>query len=257
MKPDNVTDDRGPRPIPIPADLLGASACRLPECSLIAEADHRIANHLSLLAAHVRLQAADLDRQGADFSGASVRLLLLEIGAQITAVARLHRQLSAGDRYSPLDLADQLHDVCAPFQSGLSGVVVIIEDFDRGCLATPENVLPLAQIVTEVITNAIKHAYPQGCGGVIVVRFRKTNTARAVVEVVDHGPGFPVTFDPATDGGLGFQVVRALARQLSSEATFTSSSKGVRFRLSLPLAADGTFNPRGARIDLGRRAAFG
>ena len=97
----------------------------------------------------------------------------------------------------------------------------------------------MTQIVTEVITNALKHAAGDGRGGLLVARLRKGEPGCAVIEIIDHGPGLPTTFNPATDGGLGFRIVRALAAQLHATASFASSGEGVRFKLSLPLADKG------------------
>ncbi len=221
----------GPRPS---AQPIGVDLCRRQDCSLIAEADHRVANHLALLAGHVRLRAATLARQSDAPRSAAIGVLL-GIEAEIAAVGRLHRQLSSA-AHGPLDLALELHEICAPFRFGLSGEIVLIEDFEPGCEATTNQVLPLARIVTEVITNALKYAYPDGRSGSVIARLHKANPETAVIEIADHGPGFPPSFDLAAGGALGFRVVRALAQQLRATATFSSSGEGVHFKLSLPLA---------------------
>jgi two-component sensor histidine kinase len=55
-----------------------------------------------------------------------------------------------------------------------------------------------------------------------------------LVEVTDDGVGFPESFDPSTDGGLGFQLMRALANGLSAELQFEHDSLGVCARLVKP-----------------------
>lgn len=236
---DELSKGQGPRAVLPPIHQMGAGLCRLQDCSLIAEADHRIANHLALLAGHVRLRAANLDKHPEASGPEAVQLLLLAVQAEISAVARLHRKLSAGNAHAPADLAGELHEVCAPFRSGLSGEVVVIEDFQAGCAVTAHQVLPLTQIVTEVITNALKHAYADGRRGPLFARLRRMEPGSAVIEVIDRGPGLPNTFNPATDGGLGFRIVRALAAQLQATASFASSREGVHFKLTLPLAENG------------------
>jgi two-component sensor histidine kinase len=112
----------------------------------------------------------------------------------------------------------------------------VVEDFEPGCHVTADQILPVTQIVTEVITNALKYAAGDGRGGLLVARLRKGEPGSAVIEIIDHGPGFPSAFNPATDGGLGFRVVRALAVQLEATASFSSTAEGLRFTLTLPLA---------------------
>jgi two-component sensor histidine kinase len=233
---DNAATALAPTPTSPRAKLNAAGLCRRQDCSLIAEADHRIANHLALLAGHVRLKAAELAKRPEASGRDAIQLLLLGVQAEISAVARLHRKLSGGNAQTSSDLADEMHEVCAPFNSGLSGDLVVVEDFEPGCHVTADQILPVTQIVTEVITNALKYAAGDGRGGLLVARLRKGEPGSAVIEIIDHGPGFPSAFNPATDGGLGFRVVRALAVQLEATASFSSTAEGLRFTLTLPLA---------------------
>ena len=202
----------------------------------MAESDHRIANHLALLSSYVRLKAADVALQPAEFCLDDVRLLLVGIDAQISAVARLHRSLAANGRRASVDLGENLHVACAPFKSGLSGAIKLLEDFSPGCIVRADQVLPLTQIVAEMVTNAVKHAHVGGEAGTLLVRCSKDDTGAIRVEVIDDGPGFPETFDPRIDGGLGLRLVRALGEQLGALVGFESTSHGLRFRRTLPPA---------------------
>jgi two-component sensor histidine kinase len=201
---------------------------------LAAEADHRIANHLALLSGYLRLKDADLVRQ-IDGPGRNAMHLLLEgLGAQIDAVARLHRSLADDGADAPAELDAHLHEVCAPFGLGLCGSITLAEDFQSGRLLTSDQMLPLVRIVAEALTNALKHAHPDGGPGTIVVRSRRDRAGAVVVEVIDDGAGLPATFDPTTDGGLGFRLVRSFAKQLRATCAFESDGGGLRVRLTLP-----------------------
>jgi two-component sensor histidine kinase len=204
---------------------------------LLAEADHRIANHLALLMGYVRLKSADVDRLGEPPSLDSVHVLLDGVGAQIAAVARLHRALVADDPAGVADLGAHLREVCAPFASGLGGAARIVEDLPPGCVVRSEQVLPLSQIAAEVITNALKHACHGAQPGTVLVRCRSDAGGEVRLEIIDSGDGFPPAFDPETDGGLGFRLVRSLSQKLGARIAFESTPAGVRFRLSLPATA--------------------
>ncbi|MDP1738306.1 MAG: sensor histidine kinase [Caulobacter sp.] len=217
-------------------------------CSLQVEADHRIANHLALLAGYVRLQAAHLAKQSAEPTRESVRLLIATIDAQITTVARLHRSLATHGRPVSTDLGEHLHEVCAPFVAGLSGGTRLVEDFKAGCVVRPEHVQPLTQIVAEVVTNAIKHAQTAGGPGDITVSCVRDMAGDLLVEVTDTGPGLPATFDPAIDGGLGFRLLRALGKQVGATITFDSSRQGTHFQLALPAAQPDRLAPTGRAL---------
>lgn len=207
------------------------------ECKVLAEADHRIANHLAMLAGYVRLKAVELAQQPVDPTRRSVALLLEGIGAQIHAVSRLHRSLALDRRRSSTNLAEHLHAVCEPLSSALVGRIEITEAFQPDCTVRLDQVLPLTQIATEVITNAIKHAGQDGTVTKVLARCTQDAKAGLVLEIEDQGRGLPEGLDPMTEGGIGFELLRALSHQLGASVAFESSEAGLRFRLSLPPAA--------------------
>lgn len=201
---------------------------------LLAEADHRIANHLALLMGYVRLKAVDVERHDQAPSRESVHVLLDGVGAQVAALARLHRTLVSDAPPGPVDLGKQLQEICAPFTCGLCGAVAIIEDFAPGCVVRSDQVLPLSQITAEVLTNALKHACDGPGPGSVRVSCHHDPSGEVQVEVIDSGRGFPVGFDPEADGGLGFRLIHGLGRRLGARIVFESTAGGVRFCLTLP-----------------------
>lgn len=199
-----------------------------------AEPDHRFANHLALLSGFVGLKAADLARQQDQPTIEGVQLLLESFRGQIEAMARLHRSLAMGGRAGRSDLAEHLHDICAPMLLLMAGRITLIEDISAGCHVPADRILPLTQIVVEVITNAIKHAYPNGRSGRIIVRGRCDPTGAVMIEIIDDGPGLPDGFDPRSESGLGFRLIRNLAAHIGAIVEFESRRLGVCFRLTLP-----------------------
>jgi len=198
------------------------------------EADHRFANHLALLSGFVRLKAADLIRQPVQPTVEGVQLMLESFRSQIEGMARLHQLLALGDRGAHVDLGELLHDICAPMSLLLAGRIALVEDTSPGCRTPPDWILPLTQIIAEVITNAAKHAYPPGRTGRILVSNRRDRTGAVVVEIVDDGPGLPDGFEPEKDSGLGFHLIRAIAAQLDALVEFENRRVGLCFRLTLP-----------------------
>ena len=95
--------------------------------------------------------------------------------------------------------------------------------FTSGCRLRPDQILPLALIVSEAVTNAIKYAHPAGTPVTLKIRCHRDETGALVIAVEDDGGGLPEGLDPAVDGGLGFQAMRMLARQIEAELSFESS----------------------------------
>jgi two-component sensor histidine kinase len=226
------------RPSPGQGDApCGGSGPRAESCAtclLLDEADHRIANHLMVLASYVRLKAMDCARQIGEPTRDDVNQLLSSIGAQIESVARLHRALAVGHGATSADLAVHLRGICAPVRESFSRSLDLTEDYAAGCAVRPEQVLSLTQVVAEVITNAMKYAHPGG--GVVQVRIgcQPTLGAGPRITITDDGVGLPVDLATATAGGLGLRLLRGMTKQLGAKMDFLSTSNGLAFTLILP-----------------------
>jgi len=203
------------------------------ECWIVEEAHHRVANHLALIAGYIRMASSEFAAKNDMIPERSVRLLLEQVIAQLLATSRLHRSWSLDGVGASVDLSDHLRTVFEPFVKLLSKSTVLVEDFGPGCLLMPDQVLPLTQLVTEIVTNAAKH----GGGGTVSVSTRATGAAGVIIEVADEGPGFPEGFDPYAAHGLGLRLVRSLTHQLRAHIEFDSRPAGLLVRLTMPSAA--------------------
>lgn len=212
-------------------------------CRLLREADHRIANHLAMLAAFVRLKELEVDRERV--TPEAVHLLLETIRTQTDAVASLHRMLSAQGADATADLGRHLRATCTPLAALLAGRVEIEVDCSPDCLVAPDKILPITQIVSEAVTNAVKYAYPDSCPGTIRVRGQR-NGSSIIVEITDEGPGLKSGLDTRSGGGLGLRLMRALSKQLGGELEFVSASSGLVVRVTFAAggAGGGVQTPR-------------
>ncbi|MGR4863365.1 sensor histidine kinase [Caulobacter sp. LARHSG274] len=202
----------------------------------LSEAQHRIANNLALIAGYARLQAASVQRTDAPLSPREACIALEEVAARIETVGDLHRLLSdmPGRAEAGVDLGRYLARLCESLKSSLSfaGETVIAYDDAGHGHVRPDQATPVALIVSELVTNALKYAHPAGVSGRIRVSCR-TRAEGLVVEVADDGVGLSDDFDPQHDGGLGFRVVRGLARQLGASLAYESDGLGLTVRLTL------------------------
>ena len=98
----------------------------------------------------------------------------------------------------------------------------------------PRHALHAALIAAELVANACKYAHPSGLIVKVHIHSETNDDGSFVVEVTDDGVGFPENFDPSTDGGLGFQLMRALANGLNAKLQFEHDSLGVCARLVKP-----------------------
>ncbi len=183
-----------------------------------------------MLASFVELKAGSVADAG-PLGGEGIQLLLETIRAQVDVIARLHRSMAATE-YSG-DLGRHLHRVSTPLIAILGGRIELVEDFAEDCIVQPHQVIGLTQIVAEAITNAVKYAYVEGRSGRLLIRTRRSAAGDPVVEILDDGPGLPEHIDIHTGGGLGFRLIRALARKLEALIELESSRSGLCVRLTL------------------------
>jgi two-component sensor histidine kinase len=201
----------------------------------LAEADHRIANNLASLSSAIRLQRNAISRSGKTLTAGQVCLLLDDISARIEVTAKLHKSLALAANGGGVNLGNFLRDIAemigtlAP-ERKMNLTVACSGD---GCIE-PRHALHAGLITAELLTNAVKYAHPAGLPVVVHVHCETMDDGSFLVEVTDDGVGFPENFDPTTDGGLGFQLMRALANGLNAELQFEHDSLGVRARLVKP-----------------------
>jgi len=207
----------------------------------LSEAQHRIANNLALIAGYTRLQATRLQKADRPLSPREACIALEEIAARIETVGDMHRLLSdTPDPFAAgVDLGRYLARLCQGLMQTLSfvGDTTIAYDDAGDCRVRPDQATPVALIVSELVTNALKYAHPAGVAGRILVSCR-TSAEGLVIKVTDDGVGLSEDFDPLTDGGLGFRVVRGLARQLGATLAYESDGVGLTVRLVLRARQD-------------------
>lgn len=203
---------------------------------LVAEANHRIANSLALIAGMVRSRAGEVARRGRPLSAAEARLMLADVSSRIHLVGQLHRLLAQGGEGEAIDLHDYLGGVAAATVEAMAepGQVRLIAERGEPCALSAERALPLGVIVGELVTNAVKYAHPAQVRGVVEVGCEPQPDGSLVVWVADDGVGLAEGFDPASSQAMGLRMIRGLAERLGAVLAFESADAGLTVRLSLP-----------------------
>jgi two-component sensor histidine kinase len=201
----------------------------------VAEADHRIANNLASLSGVIRLQRNAISKSRRTFTTEQVCMLLDDIDARIDVTAKLHKSLARATNGNGVNLGDFLEEISDMISTlNPEGKMELTVDNACGGYIDPRHALHAGLITAELLTNASKYAHPSGLLVKVNVRVETGDDGSFAVEVTDDGVGFPENFDPSADGGLGFQLMRALANGLNAELQFEHDSLGVRARLIKP-----------------------
>lgn len=197
---------------------------------LMREIHHRVKNNLQIVASLLNLQASRI-------SNPDVRAEFALARDRVRALATLHRTLYAEDRLDSLNMASFLKELCdqtlhiAGEESAARITLdVVADDFSMN----PDQAVPLALIVTEIVTNSIKYAFPDGRHGTIAVRLTLQGP-NVMLSVSDDGIGCLI--DPASAAdqhGIGLKLIRGFARQLNAEFE-KNCEHGTRYNFIFPL----------------------
>jgi chemotaxis family two-component system sensor kinase Cph1 len=195
----------------------------------LREADHRIKNSLSIVASTLKLQRERI-------SGVEAVAALDDSVARIMAVADIHRALQICERPGTVPIASTPRELCNRLGRMRS-------ELDLGCMADDEilmeasHAIPLSLVVSELLLNAVKYAYPPGDPGVITVGGRLTDGV-LLITVTDHGAGMPTAIS-STDH-LGQRMVRSFCQELGATIDFkTLPQRGTVVSIRVPLRPGG------------------
>lgn len=204
----------------------------------IAEADHRIANHLTMLASYVRLKGAAIAQHDEPLGAHEVQSLTRMIVAQIDAISDLHRILSVKANSDTLNLSTSLSRMCDAMNTGVASEIKIVQTLEKDCEVASQSILPVTQICAEVITNALKHGCNSDGSATIRVACRKNSAGVVIVEISDSGPGLSDRSGGTEKDGLGIRLIDALIEQVDGRIDYLSTSQGLTVRLALPAALE-------------------
>ena len=204
-----------------------------------AEANHRIANTLAIIAGLIRSELlrlapdarTDLER---------MRRLLQQTSVRIDALGRLHRLLMDSQRRDTVEISAYLREIADAATFSLTN-----RDQRILCTFEDEVALPAKQataiglLVTEALVNSIKHAHPPHDPTTIWLTCKRPKLTVLRVEIIDDGIGAVLDFASANKAatGTGVRLMRNIANDLGGTLEFGGGAEGQIVRLEVPLRA--------------------
>ncbi len=197
--------------------------------TMFEELQHRVANNMAFVASLL-----GMSRRRIQLDPAAAPAILDEARDRIETMARIHRRLHDPNQVD-LPVGRCLEDLCADVveANGVAGVscrvVVPPMTFDIRKLTT------ISMLVSEIVTNSLKHAFPAGRSGTISVTIAVEGGDTAILTIADDGVGLPQEPEAAQAGhGLGNRIIEALTRQLGGTISRRSEG-GLSTRIEFPL----------------------
>ena len=194
---------------------------------LLKEVHHRVKNNLQVICSLLSMQIDNA-------AGSSCAAALNDAYSRVQAMSLIHEQIYQSESLSDLDFGEYVQALsqrlfatyCVdPSRIGIElSVEPVRLDMQRA--------IPCGLILSELFSNALKYAFPDGRSGVIRVSVRRLLAGRMELAVEDNGCGLPGDLDWQTTPSLGMQVVRTLSRQLRAEVSVRSRPGGTSFRFT-------------------------
>jgi len=196
---------------------------------LIKEMNHRVKNSLALVASMLRLQA----REDCDPTFAE---RLEDATLRVGAIARVHEQLYQSTDIERFDVGRYIEAICKDLSASFAQCEISVQA-QPGIVISADRAISSALIVTELVSNAAKHAYQGHGAGRVWVSIATTGVDSFSISVRDEGAGLPEGFQIGKGRGLGTRMVRALAEQLNASLDLVARQPGAEFILIAPLAS--------------------
>jgi PAS domain S-box-containing protein len=177
--------------------------------ALLKEVHHRVKNNLQVVTSLLRLEAGRSD-------DVLVQRTLREMQNRVMSMALIHETLYRSGDFARIDLAAYLtHLAHHVFGAVAHGSHVVLELDMQPASVELEQAVPCGLLVNELISNALKHGFPDGRSGKVRVELRQVDGGSKVrLTVSDNGVGLPVDFPQRRTRSLGLQLAADLARQL-------------------------------------------
>jgi two-component sensor histidine kinase len=189
---------------------------------LLQEMEHRVANSLQIIASILMLKARAVASE-------ETRHHLRDAHQRVMSVAAVQAHLHASDGIDEIEIGPYLAKLCASLASSMIGedrtTRIVVEATD-GLIGSAQAV-SLGLIVTELVLNALKYAFPAERPDALVRVTYVSDGADWTLGVSDNGVGKAADIAASTTGGLGTVIVKALVKQLDAQMRVIDTAHGL------------------------------
>ena len=194
---------------------------------LLEELQHRITNSLQVISSVILMKVRTVKSEEA-------RLHLRDAHERVMSVAAVQKQLHATGAVGPIDVVPYLSGLCETLASSMIGKTrpVSLKVVGEGGSAPRRQAESLGLIVTELVMNSLKHAFPdEKAKGQIIVAYDTAGT-NWKLSVSDNGIGRPDGVFAQVKTGLGTGIVKALAQQIDAQVETLSGGEGTAISIT-------------------------
>jgi PAS domain S-box-containing protein len=201
--------------------------------ALLLEIHHRVKNNLQVITSLLRLEARRSEH-------APTRAAFQDMQGRVRALALLHETIYRKGTFAAIDLGTYLGEVVTQSLKTLLVAPGSVQlRLEVGSVQVGlDQATPCGMLITELVSNVLKHGFPEGHSGEISIELRPLeDTGCWRLRVSDTGVGLPADFDVRRQNSLGLQLVRDLAMQMGGELSVGPGPQAifsVDFKVEVP-----------------------
>jgi PAS domain S-box-containing protein len=195
---------------------------------LIKEIHHRVKNNLQIVSSLLKLQSGYVKDQEA-------LNMLLESQNRIQSMALVHQKLYQSKDLSRINFNEYLGQLLSHIKHAykINADTFSINVNTENIQVDVDTAIPCGLIINELVTNSIKHAFPNFKKGNIHIDLKTSKDGHYILSVADDGIGFPEKLDFRNTSTLGLQLVITLVEQLSGQIELRNKN-GATFEIKFP-----------------------
>lgn len=199
---------------------------------LLKEIHHRVKNNLQFVSSLLSLQASTTQN-------AEVQVMCIESQRRLRSMALVHEQLYRSADLGRIHFKAYIQDLLSQLRASMAVKTQLVSiQLDLAEVTLPvDTAIPCGLIINELISNALKYAFPNHRSGELRVNLKVEPENWLTISVSDNGVGLPETVDYRQTTSLGLQLVNILTRQLRGTITLDRQN-GTTFTLTFPLKTD-------------------
>ena len=206
---------------------------------LLKEIHHRVKNNMQIISSLLELQSDSIADEAS-------RKFISESQNRIRSMALVHEKLYHAESFASISFGDYIDSLTQYlFSTFVKDPDLILFTIDAGDFSLGiDEAIPCGLIVNELVSNSLKHAFPDGRKGEISVRCRTEEDGRVALTVSDNGVGLPPDLDFRNTETLGLQLVTMLVKQLRGDIELDGAGTTFVIRFRSEWSREGSRNER-------------
>ncbi len=191
---------------------------------LVKEVHHRVKNNLQII-----LSLLNLDLK---FNNDNLMVVIEDTKARLSYMTSLHEKIYKSSEFQKVDLKNYFPDIVENLLHMYESNIKFHSDLESEVVDL-DTAIPLGLILTEIINNATKYAFPEKEGN-FYIKYNNIDNESGVVDFWDDGVGFPKDFDYENTDSLGLTVIKSLTSQINGEFIIVPDN-GAHYQVSFPI----------------------